>query len=360
MKLGARMIKTGLAIMLALFLTPLFGLDAPVFAGIAATFAVQPSIYRSYQSILEQMQANLIGAFFAIAFFFAFGNEPFIVGLAAVLVISINLKLKLESTIPIALVTLVAIMESPSATFYEFALVRFASIMVGVLSAFLINLVFVPPKYQNKLYYKIEENTDSIIKWIRLITRQASEHTALKDEIERLKENMIKMNNFYLLYKEERSYLKRQEFSKARKVVLFRQMLQTTSKALEILKKLHRHENEFNHLPEELQSHFKTEIDCLIDFHEQILLKFKGKVRSAPMAELTNNVCTVKENLVETFMSYYEKNDLISNQDWAHLFPIITAVLEYSENLEHLNKLIDSFQSYHKDENEMVIPEKDE
>ena len=47
MKLGARILKTGIAIVLALLIAQLIGLPSPVFAGIAAIFAVQPTIYRS-------------------------------------------------------------------------------------------------------------------------------------------------------------------------------------------------------------------------------------------------------------------------------------------------------------------------
>ena len=65
MKLGARILKTGIAIVLALLIAQLIGLPSPVFAGIAAIFAVQPTIYRSYLSIIEQIQGNTIGAIIA-------------------------------------------------------------------------------------------------------------------------------------------------------------------------------------------------------------------------------------------------------------------------------------------------------
>lgn len=69
-------------------------------------------------------------------------------------------------------------MENPGGDFIEFALLRFSTIMLGILSAFIVNLVFLPPKYENKLYYKITKITEEITKWIRL--RHASEYTLLK------------------------------------------------------------------------------------------------------------------------------------------------------------------------------------
>ena len=62
MKLGARIFKTGIAIVLSLYSAQLLHSPSPVFAGIAAIFAIQPTIYRSYLTIIEQIQGNLIGA----------------------------------------------------------------------------------------------------------------------------------------------------------------------------------------------------------------------------------------------------------------------------------------------------------
>jgi uncharacterized membrane protein YgaE (UPF0421/DUF939 family) len=154
MKLGARIFKTGIAIVLSLYLAQLLDSPAPVLAGIAAIFAIQPTIYRSYLTIVEQIQGNLIGALLAVIFVLLLGNHIIIIGLAAIIVIIINLKLKIENTIGLSLVTLVSIMETPGTDFIPFAGIRFSTIMIGVFSAFIVNLVFLPPKYENKLYFK--------------------------------------------------------------------------------------------------------------------------------------------------------------------------------------------------------------
>ena len=157
MKLGARILKTGIATVLSLLIAQSIELPSPVFAGIAAIFAVQPTIYRSYLSIIEQIQGNILGALIAMISVLLFGNNVFIIGLAAIIVIAFHLKLKLENAIGLSLVTLVAIMETPGDIFIQFAIIRFLTIMLGVLSAFIVNLVFLPPKYEQKLYFKISE-----------------------------------------------------------------------------------------------------------------------------------------------------------------------------------------------------------
>ena len=249
MKLGARILKTGIAIVLSLYLGQLLHSPSPVFAAIAAIFAIQPTIYRTYLTIIEQIQGNLIGALLAIVFVLVIGNHFIVIGLAAIIVITLNFKLKIENTIGLSLVTLIAIMETPGGDFLQFAMIRFSTIMLGVLSAFVVNLVFIPPKYEKKLFEQISETTDEVIRWIRMSTRHAFEHNQLKADIENFKDRAAKMSEFYTMYKEERSYFKKDKLEKSRKLVIYRQMILAARKGLDTLKRLHRFDNELLHLP---------------------------------------------------------------------------------------------------------------
>ncbi len=190
MQLGARVLKTGVAIVFSLFLADLLSLPSPVFAGIAAIFAIQPSIYRSYLSIIEQIQGNLIGAVVAVLFGLLFGHHIVAIGIAAIIVIGIMLKLKLDSSLSLALVTVVAIMVYEGNGFLEFSLIRFATVMVGVVAAFIVNMFFLPPRYEVKLYKAIYSLQDDIIRWTRLAVRNASEHNSTKTAINKIKNSL--------------------------------------------------------------------------------------------------------------------------------------------------------------------------
>ena len=359
MKLGARIVKTGIAITLALFVAQWLNVPTPFFAGIAAIFAIQPSIYKSYQSIIEHVQANLIGAILAIIFSLLFGHDPFIIGLTAIFVIGINLKLKIENTIPLALVTVIAIMESPGENFFEFALVRFSTVMIGILCAFLVNLIFLPPKYETRLYYKVKLTTEDILKWIRINMRHGTEHHLLKTDIEMLHQRVLKLEQLFMLYKEERTYFPtlKNSSSKARKLVIFRQLIVTSNRALYTLKMLHRLENELHHMPVEYQHYIKAELDHLVNLHEQILLKFVGKIKQHNTSEMYEEERFNKQQFIDEFMVHKDnwceyEGDV---EVWYHLFPLVSKIIDYSDQLEHLDKLIDSFQKYHVDDNEFEI-----
>lgn len=353
MKLGARVLKTGVAIVFALFIAELLNIPSPVFAGIAAIFAIQPSIYRSYLTILEQIQGNIIGAVIAIIFGLLFGHHIVAIGIAAIIVIGIMMKLKLEKAITLAIVTLIIIMEFQGDDFMTFALIRFATIMIGVFAAFTVNLVFLPPKYEVKLFKSIYLLQDDIIRWTRLAVRQASEHTSTKQALKKLKDRLSDINKMYDFYKEERGYSKKQRFIKARKLVIYRQMIITTKRSFELLQRLHKHENELVKLPDNFQALIQERLDGLLTYHEQLLLKYTGKLKPEHSKWTSREEYMQGNEVMDLFIDYINNaKSKESNEEFTsyHLLYILSRLLDYEENLEHLDTLIVSYRSHHSEE----------
>ncbi|WP_240375767.1 FUSC family protein [Bacillus piscicola] len=355
MKLGARILKTGLAIVLAMYIASWTGIQPSFYAAIAATFAIQPSIFKSFQTILEQAQANVIGAAIAILFAVTFGHEPFVIGTAVMFAIAVILKLKLEqSAISLALVTIIIIMGNPQDGFFLYAFERFSLIMLGVLAAFVVNLVFLPPKHETRLYFKTAGLTEDVIRWIRLLTRHEVNQQSLKQEIPLLNEALIKLDNYYLLYKEERNYFRRTKLAKARKTVLFKQMILVLRKAFLILKTLDRYENELQLMPDQIQKLIQQQLHHLTDYHDRILLRYIGKVNIQLTEDMAEEVDEGRESLTDLFMDLYDNYE-ISREQWLRVLPIISHIIEYNEQLEHLDLLVESFFRYHKDDNTVEI-----
>ncbi|MDS9473323.1 aromatic acid exporter family protein [Sporosarcina pasteurii] len=356
MRLGARILKTGVAIVLALFIAELLKLPTTVFAGIAAIFAIQPSIYRSYLRIVEQIQGNIIGAIIAVTFVLIFGHQLIIIGLAAVVIILLMNKLGLEKSISMALVMMIAIMEIKGDEFLSFALLRFFTIVVGVLSAFLVNLLFMPPKYETKLFQSIHETQDEIIRWTRLAGRQASEHIATKKSIKKLKDRLTEIDQTYLFFKEERSYFKKITRTKTRKLVIYRQMIATSRSSYEVLKKLHQYENELINLPEHFRIMVQERLDILLTFHEQLHLKFVGKLKAENLESNLENYIQ-RHEVMEIFAKEISVTKEIEDFSTYHLLHILSAILNYEEQLEHLDKLITYIQKNHESEVSKEIQE---
>lgn len=363
MKLGARILKTGVAIVFAFYLAYWFQLPAPIFAGIAAIFALQPSIYRSYKTIIEQVQGNIIGALIAVIFGSAFGHSYVVVGLAVIVTLLIMMKFKLENSISLALVTVIVIMEFQQGDFIEFAILRFATVMVGVLAAFIINLIFLPPKYEERLFTSIKYLQTDIIKWIRLAVRQASEHTSTKQSLRRLRQQFERVNGLYKLFKEERGYTKKSRSIKQRKLVVYRQMLITMTKSIEVLNRLHLHENELSQLPEKFHIMIQERLDFLLTYHEQLLLKYTGKLKAEHTTWIGEEEFLQRNEVMDIFAKHIVLEHAAESQEEFssyHLLHILSRILDYEENLEHLDTLITSFLQHHssekfKEKNEEVI-----
>ncbi len=350
MKLGARIFKTGIAIVLALYIAEFLELPSPVFAGIAAVFAIQPNIYRSYLTVIEQIQANIIGAGIAILFVLLFGNHIIIVGLAAIIAIIILLKFNLEKSVGLALVTIIAIMEVQNEQFVQFSMIRLFNISIGVASSFLVNLVFLPPKYETKLFSSINQVTEDILMWIRLTSRNASESSLLKKDMMKQREKIMKIDQMFLLYKEDRTPFKKNLRAKKRKIVLYRKLILTTRRSLDILQRLNQCENELHHLNPDLQRTLQDHLDCLVSYHEHLLLRFIGKAKTTETSENLFKPCMNRDEFMHMFADkIYKRNDEEITSS-IRLLHIVSSILEYGEKLEHLDHLMTSFYKFHKDD----------
>lgn len=357
MKLGARVFKTGVAIVFSLFIADLLQLPSPVFAGIAAIFAIQPSIYRSYLTVIEQVQSNLIGAAIAVIFAIAFGNHFVAVGFAAIVAIMIMLKFKLEKTVSLALVTVIAIMEVQGDDFFTFALIRFSTILVGVISAFIVNLLFIPPKFETKLFNSIHFTQDEIIRWIRIAVRHASDHSSTKQAISQISDRLSRIDQIYSFFKEERGYSKTAVHKKGRKLVVYRELISVSYRSLDVLKRLHLHENEILELPEHFRMMIKERLDSLLTYHEQLHLKFLGKLKTEHIEWNGSEAFLQRQEVMDIFVQQIALTQIEQEFSTYHLLHLLSAILKYEEQLEHVDKLITSYQNYHSTELTVQVEE---
>lgn len=350
MKIGARTFKTGLAVVMALLLARLLNLPSPVFAGTSAALAVQPSIYRSYLTLLEQIQGNIIGAILAIAFALTLGNDVLVIGLAAIILIVIHIQLKIDTSIPLSLSTLIVLMETPSTDFFPFSLLRFLTIMLGVLAAFIVNVSFYPPKYEKRSYTMISDITNDILKWIRVSSQKAADQQKLKETIEAIKDRLIKLDQFYLFFKEERSLSKKKQYNKLRKLVLYRQMIHTANSALKILKMHNRYDYFLQKLPKETVRQLQEKINHLIGNHEHLLLRYIEQAVQNHRLEMQEY-----ENIRNDMLLIYKtlQGTETTAEKEPQLLQYIAAIMEYNEQLEHLEILISSAETFHKNESEL-------
>ncbi|WP_410769324.1 FUSC family protein [Fontibacillus sp. BL9] len=337
MTFGARMLKTGLAVTLALYVVSWFHLSPPVIAAVASIFAMQPSIYRSWRYLLDQLQTNTLGAILAMLGGMLFSNEPIAVGLVCILVIMICLKLKMGDTIGITLVTVVSVMEASGQ--WEFALNRFALSLVGIVSAFVINILVFPPKPRVQYIHQIRGTFDQLSLLMRTAISDEIKEAVFRSEKRKLEDTINSLVDKYKLMEEDQKKLKTPKFSESRQLVVYKQMLKTLRKGYEVLDAVEQHYFQAVRTPE-LNQEFDQQLEKLIKFHEHIMLKFDDKL---------------KPNFLEAEQFEHDNDEFLrgmldryaAQREGILRLSIVSAEMyEYGHQLERLNRLADHSQAF--------------
>jgi len=157
MKIGTRIIKTGIAVFITMYLCKIIKLEPAVFGAISAVINIQPSIYLTLKTAREQIIIHIIGVFFGLIFGYLFGGNPFIMGAVTILIILLCIRLKLQNGILMGIVAAIFVLNSPSNQFFEHAYSRSSVIFIGLAVAMIINITVLPPKYRHLFVKKLRE-----------------------------------------------------------------------------------------------------------------------------------------------------------------------------------------------------------
>lgn len=344
MTLGPRIIKTGIAVTVALYICLLFDLEPAIFAGVAAIFAIQPSIYRTWKNVLDQLITNTLGASIALLVIYFIGNEPIIIGIVMIIVILISLKLKMEATISLTLVTILAIMGAPSDEGLWYAANRFLIILVGIGSAFIVNITIFPPKYKNIFIEKSETVFQNMSLLLRTAISNELTEKSFQTDYGKLKKDLGQLEEYFKILDEERAKMSKLNLQDARETVVFKQMLKCLRKGEEVLEIIEEHyfQSETNEDEERL---FDDQIEALIKTHEFLLLKFEGRIRQEE-----KNV--EDEVFIETgmFLGLIMEKHRNEGAEKLRLVIIASSIFEYAFQLQRLNQLVDKYRRSMKKE----------
>ncbi|GIQ71083.1 aromatic acid exporter family protein [Xylanibacillus composti] len=339
MTMGPRVIKTGLSIVLALYVSALLGLTPAIFAAVAAIFTIQPSIYRTWRQVFEQVQANVLGAAVAMLAVISLGNSPIVIGIVSVLVIMISLKLKAEKTIALTMVTVLVIMDAPGDD-WTFALNRFAIIMVGMASAFIVNIALWPPRHEKQFVEGVHAAFDQMSLLLRTSISNEMTEKAFRRQREELRTKLEKLDELFSLFNEERRKLKRVKpvhVINARRFVVFKKMLLTLHKGAEVLDIVTKHYFQSTHHAE-AGDIFDKHIEHLITYHEYVLLKYEGTIKGKE----TRSREMIRDNglFMHQVMGFYQ-----ADEDNVRLLLVGSAIFDYGFHLHRLERLIEHAKS---------------
>lgn len=334
MTIGARVLKTGIAVGLALWAGEWLQLDSPLLAAITAIFTIQPSIYRSWMQVLDQLQSNVLGVAIAIAAFWFMGSTPISVGIVCIVVILLCLKLKIEDTIGLTLVAVVVIMEARSQGWPQ-ALDRLEGLLLGIATAFLVNVTIAPPKHKGRFLRLAQEAQSLLSQLLRTSVSNELKENVFRDEQRRLDDLLEKLDDYYRMFAEERVWLRRSHVRRSKQLVVYKEMLLTLRRGESLIEAI---EEQYWAVSSEASWNRAADrhIETLCGYHEQLLWKWEGKTKPGASAAppLENGV-----KLTEQITS--SAADAVTR---ARLLVITSSMFAYEDRLRRLERLIDHWQ----------------
>ncbi|MEI7026243.1 FUSC family protein [Paenibacillus sp. y28] len=336
MVFGARVWKTGIAVTLALYISTLLSFTPPVIAAVAAIFAMQPSIYRSWRYFLDQLKTNILGAVLALLAGSYLSNNLIAIGMVCIIVIILCLRMGMEETIGLTLVTVVAVMEASG--HWTFAVNRFLLCLIGIGCAFLINILFFPPKPKDQFEAQIQTVFNKISLLLRTVISDEMKETVFRAEKDALFIALQGLADKYKLMEEEVKKLKRAAFGRKRQLVIYKQMLRTLYKGYEVLDAVEEHFFQAARTAE-TNVFFDHHLEKLIKFHEHALLKFEDKLKAdSPMSQ---EMEAENERFMVELIGRYQERPAGA----LRLSVVAAAIYDYGYQVARLDRIVDHDQS---------------
>ncbi|MDF2607290.1 MAG: hypothetical protein K0S34_1485 [Bacillales bacterium] len=314
-----------------------------VFAGVAAILAVQPSVYRTWKQLFDQSITNTLGASISLIFLYFFGESPFIIGIVIILMISLSIKLKMEKTIPLTLVTVIAIMSAKGSEDFYFAIERFLVILIGTCTAIIINILIYPPKYR-KIY--IQDVNSAFQNMSLLMTTAISNEmtgASYKEVNKKFKNDLMKLEEKFKLFDEEREKLGKSNELNTREIILFKQMLKVLQEGNQLLENIEEHYYQGSGVNDE-DKIFDQQLEELIKYHEFLLLKYSGNIKKEDYQKIEIDILKKKDKFYDKVLEFY----FVNKEQKLRNMIIASSIVDYSFHLERLEKLI---KNYHKASN---------
>lgn len=152
---GARILKTGIAVTISMYICVLLNIEPAIFAGAAAFLNLQPSLGKSFYNALEQILTHFVAIGIAIMLGLTIGGHPLVMGLGTILVILICNRFEWRSSLSGAIMATIFVLASPPDQFLNHAFIRSLAIFIGVGSALLVNITIARPHYEMPLRQKL-------------------------------------------------------------------------------------------------------------------------------------------------------------------------------------------------------------
>ncbi|MBW5447546.1 ACT domain-containing protein [Cohnella sp. CFH 77786] len=209
---GARVLKTCLAVMVSVLIANSLHLHAYQFAGIIAVLSVQPSLHRSLKNGIRQLASAVMGALIGSVALFAAGDSFLTMGIVTFLLMGLHVRIGWTNSLLVSVVIAINTMGAPGLPFWESALNPIALVLIGTGMGTLINLVHKPVHQERAevLLTQSEGMLRALLYYMLLDLEngRVTSYVSIKEQIDEINGYLKKGKEISGLVTEDRKYLK--------------------------------------------------------------------------------------------------------------------------------------------------------
>ncbi len=236
---GGRVLKTVMAVTLAIFLAQQLGFERITLAAIVALVTVQRTFYHSLLKSLAKLGSVLMGGILGTVFGYLFGINPLAYGLVTLLAILICLKIHWEEHIFLTTITAITIIFSGAVSLELYMLEQIFTALLGAVSALGVNYLFTP-NHKQEVIRKLLHTDASLRRLIDFIIvevqKPGCDDTTFTEEVPRLRNEIEAGKDIAMLLREEQRFIIKRETPSDR----YRQAFHILNSQLDRLDEMHR------------------------------------------------------------------------------------------------------------------------
>ena len=203
--LGLRTIKTGVALALAIFVAQVLEIEYPFFVGMTAIISMDKTMTNSLKMGRNRVVGTFLGACIGVLLSYVDRGNPLLCGVGIMMLILICNKLRLQVSITIGGIVMIAIMVHTDKTPLFYGFHRTFDTLIGALVSLFVNVVLFPyanDKRLNNINIQLKEQTDKIVEALR--KGEMIDTTPFSHEMFMI-QNELDLYNHELLRKDKRN-----------------------------------------------------------------------------------------------------------------------------------------------------------
>ena len=230
--LGLRTIKTGVALALAIFVAQILEIEYPFFVGMTAIISMDKTMTNSLKMGRNRVVGTFLGACIGVLLSYVDRGNPLLCGVGIMMLILICNRLRLQGSITIGGIVMIAIMVHTDKTPLFYGFHRTFDTLIGALVSLFVNVVLFPyanDKRLNNIILQLWEQTDKIVNALR--NGEKVNTTSLNQEMDMIR-NELDLYHHELLGKDKRDLVNelRLHYDMAEHLMLEIEILETIDK----------------------------------------------------------------------------------------------------------------------------------